>query len=407
MNKTLRYIGISYEKASVEQREKYHIPEEDKSKLIELIRKTYSDIAGLFLLATCNRTEIFFESVTTSADELRNFLIFLEGIEITEASKQLFDYSNNTQETILHLLEVSSGLRSSVLGDAEIIHQIKLAYQFSIIHNLQGSLLERAMQAVFKNHKRISNETHFRDGTTSIAYKTLKVISDTYKSSAKTKKILFIGAGDIVKQLFKYNSKFNFENIYISNRTEEKAITLSQKNQCNFYSWKSVLKNDFNEFDVIISAVSNRHHLVKRIPQTHKKILLVDLAIPENIDKALASIDTVNLFNLETISAELEETIDRRLAAIEKVNKILAEELLEYNKWLEKAPLRAFLAKCKIVVTQKVNQQLGSETEDYQINKIVTDRIMRKINKQHGKLQTDQELDLIIKEQLSLLEACV
>ena len=104
-----------------------------------------------------------------------------------------------------------------MLGDAEIIHQIKKAYHFSIAHKLQGSLLERALQTVFKTHKRISNETAFRDGTTSVAYKSLKVIRDCYsKTDAKSKKILFIGAGDIVKQLYKYNNKFNYNNILFS-----------------------------------------------------------------------------------------------------------------------------------------------------------------------------------------------
>ncbi len=88
------------------------------------------------------------------------------------------------------------------------------------------------MQTVFKSHKRISNETNFRDGTTSVAYKSLKVVSETYgKPHARIKKILFIGSGDIVKQLFKYNSKFNFNNIYVSNRTEPKAVVLANKHK--------------------------------------------------------------------------------------------------------------------------------------------------------------------------------
>ncbi len=410
MNKSLRYISISYKKASVAQREKYHFSEEEKNKLVKLICSTYSDITGLFLLVTCNRTEIFFESNITSAEVLGDFLILLKEKEITEAYKQLFDQSNDTEKTILHLLEVSSGLLSSVLGDAEIIHQIKLAHQFSIAQKLQGSLLERAMQSVFKNHKRISNETHFRDGTTSIAYKSLKVINDIYKGSAKSKKILFIGAGEIIKQLFKYNRKFHFKDIYVSNRTEEKAKVLSEENQCNVFSWNSVLTNDFQDFDVIISAASNNFHLIKKIPATDKKVLLIDLAVPENIDKTLSQNENVLFYNLEAISAELEDTREIRMAAIDKVKTIINEELLAFKKWLQESPKRAFMANFKILVNKKVKDFLVNDTGDIDdfVAKTYTNEIMRKLMKKENKLLSSNNLEEMIDEQISLLmEMCI
>ncbi|MBE9488765.1 MAG: hypothetical protein IMY67_00605, partial [Bacteroidetes bacterium] len=169
MNKKLRYISISHRTATVTQRAVYHVSDEDIYGFVNLVCKKFNDISGIILLSTCNRTEIYFESVNTSATIIRNFFMELQGTKsITEAT-QLFRYSNITEDTVKHLLEVSAGLESSVLGDAEIIHQIKKAHQFAIAHHQQGSLLERAMQAVFKSHKRISNETHFRDGTTSLA----------------------------------------------------------------------------------------------------------------------------------------------------------------------------------------------------------------------------------------------
>ena len=244
MNKSLRFISISHKTASVTQREEFHIPEEEKSDLVKLIFDVFPEISGLLLLVTCNRTEIYFESEVIYANTLLDFIIDLKTKQNNPVAKKLFDAGNSTEDTVRHLLKVTSGLASSVLGDAEIVHQIKKSYQFSIEHKLQGSLLERAMQTVFKSHKRISNETHFRDGTTSVAYKSLKVLSNTFdKASLKTKKILFIGAGDIVKQLFKYNSKFKFNNIYVSNRTEEKARILSKLHNIKVFPWDKVQRN--------------------------------------------------------------------------------------------------------------------------------------------------------------------
>ena len=173
MSKTLRFISISHKTASVSKREEYHISDREKNSLITLIRTTFPDIAGLLLLTTCNRTEIYIETSETTAIELRDLLVNYKNRNLI-LDKNLFNLSNSTEGTVKHLLEVSSGLESSIVGDAEIIHQIKKAHQLAIANQLQGSILERAMQTIFKSHKRISNETEFRDGTTSVAYKSLK-----------------------------------------------------------------------------------------------------------------------------------------------------------------------------------------------------------------------------------------
>ncbi len=402
MNKSLRFISISHHTASVTQREIYHIPEEEKSDLVARICPVFTDISGLLLLVTCNRTEIYFESETTSAQVVRNFLIDLKARKSTAENKQLFSFGNETEETVRHLLKVTSGLVSSVLGDAEIVHQIKKSYQFSIAHQLQGSLLERAMQTVFKSHKRISNETHFRDGTTSVAYKSLKVISDTFdKASLKTKKILFIGAGDIVKQLFKYNAKFNFRNIYVCNRTEHRAIALANTNECKTYNWQRVLDNDFKGFDVIISAASNCPQLVKQVPQNSNKVLLIDLAMPCNIEKSLAQNEHIVFYDLDTISVDLEETKEKRFAAIGEVTGILTEELTMYTEWLQEAPLRAFLAEYKIIVNQKVVQYFDDNSQELnkQHVKTVTDRVVRKLRKKTLRPISTKEMENAIAEQ--------
>ena len=402
MNKSLRFISISHHTASVTQREIYHIPEEEKSDLVARICPVFTDISGLLLLVTCNRTEIYFESETTSAQVVRNFLIDLKARKSSAENKQLFSFGNETEETVRHLLKVTSGLVSSVLGDAEIVHQIKKSYQFSIAHQLQGSLLERAMQTVFKSHKRISNETHFRDGSTSVAYKSLKVISDTFdKASLKTKKILFIGAGDIVKQLFKYNTKFNFRNIYVCNRTEDKAIALANTHECKTYKWQRVLDNDFKGFDVIISAASNCPQLVKQAPQNSNKVLLIDLAMPCNIEKSLAQNEHIVFYDLDTISVDLEETKEKRFAAIGEVTGILTEELTTYTEWLQEAPLRAFLAEYKIIVNQKVVQYFDDNSQELnkQHVKTVTDRVVRKLRKKTLRPISTKEMENTIAEQ--------
>jgi len=402
MGKSLRFISISHKTASVTQREEYHIPDEEKSGLVTQICNTFPDISGLLLLVTCNRTEIYFESEIIGASTLVDFIINQKAKKNSPATKKLFDTGNTTEDTVRQLLKVTSGLASSVLGDAEIVHQIKKAYQFSIARNLQGSLLERAMQTVFKSHKRISNETHFRDGTTSVAYKSLKVINDTFsKGSAKSKNILFIGAGDIVKQLFKYNSKFDFTNVFISNRTMATATSLANIHDCKVYDWKKVLANEFEGFDVIVSAASNCTHLIKKISTAHHKVLLIDLALPSNIDKNLAGNENILFYDLDSISIDLEDTKEKRFAAIGEVGMIITEELSTYTKWLQEAPLRAFLAEYKIIVNQKVVQYFDDNSQELnkQNVKTITDRVVRKLRKKTLRPISTKEMEDAVAEQ--------
>ena len=406
MRKSLGYISISHKTATVSQREIYQVSTKDKQDLFDLTRQTFPDISGLLMLITCNRTEIYFESSKTKAKTIRDFFISQKVKYDTKINEKLFELSDDIETTARHLMHVASGLESSVLGDAEIIHQIKKAHLFSLDQHMQGSLLERAMQAVFKCHKRINNETHFRDGTTSLAYKTLKLVSHHFQNyQYDTKKILFVGAGDIVMQLFKYNSKFNFGNIYISNRTQEKAMSIANKQQCKLFEWNKVIENDLGEFDVIISAVSNRQNLIHKVEAKSKKVLLIDLAVPTNIAENLAKSKNIVHYGLDCISKELETNLACRLNAVDLVNIIITEELSGYSKWLQDDSFREFLLKQKLIVAEKLQAYFDHNTTENseELFKITSNRVLKEIIKRNNTEMSSEEIDSIISEQLTSL----
>ncbi len=407
MGKSLGYISISHKIATVSEREIYQVSKKEKEDLYSLICQTYPDISGLFMLITCNRTEIYFESSKTKAAVIRDFFIAQKVKYSSKVKSELFEISDTTEDTLIHLLKVASGLESSVLGDAEIIHQIKKAHLFSLSRHMQGSLLERAMQSVFKCHKRINNETHFRDGTTSLAYKTLKLVSNHFKNHhSDSKKILFVGAGDIVLQLFKYNSKFNFGNIHISNRTKETAVYIANKEQCKVFDWNKVLENDLEEFDVIISAVSHRRNLIHKVEAANKKILLVDLAVPTNFDGKLAENKNIIYCGLDRISEELEANLENRRNAVELVNIIISESLSEYCEWLQDSSFREALSRQKRLVTQKLHDYFKNDTieNSEELFKIVTNRILKEIIKRNDTEMSSEEINTIIFEQHASLK---
>ncbi|MBT8321018.1 MAG: hypothetical protein KJO90_05045 [Eudoraea sp.] len=407
MPNLLRYVSISHKSASVGLREQFHISENKKGMIMDHLCNQFPDICGLLLLVTCNRTEVYFESERTTSVMLQTELLNLKGRKDPGQYRPLFSFSDSTKVTVRHLLKVSSGLESKVLGDAEIIHQIKKAYLFSIDRQLQGSLLERAMQTVFRNHKRISNETSYRDGTTSVAYKSLKVVDDTFpKESSRTKKILIIGAGDIVVQLFKYNTKFGFSNIHISNRTEEKAGRLASIYNAKTYPWKRVLDNDFQGFEVVISAVSNYPQLIRKVLPGSGKRILVDLGMPCNISKSIQTSKRLICYDLDTISVDLEENRKRRMDSIVEVEDILDNEMQGYLKWLEMASLRNTVAQHKEKIFKKVRAYLAEEMQlnDSESAHLLTNQVIKKIFSASESFKYSSiEINKMIKQQATVI----
>lgn len=400
MNTQLRFLSISHKSASVSCRERFCLTGEEKLQLSHRLQEQFEDLQGLFFLFTCNRAEVYFETKTTPSEAvLEAFLDFKLG-KVEHWEQGRFSLSDSTARTTAHLLRVSAGLESAVLGDAEIIHQIRKSWQDSLERNLQGSLLERAIQTVFRTHKRIHNETAYRDGTTSTAYKALKMIGTTFSGQqAREKHILFVGAGDIIRQVFAYNAKFEYRNIWVTNRSAEKAEALAEQHGVHTFPWASLEENELESFDVIISAVSARQSLIRSGISTERETLLIDLAVPGNIDPNLGKHPHVKWYDLDAISRQLEQTQARRAAAVRQVEEFVQCEGAGFLDWLQEAPKREALARRKAQVLASIrNQYKGRATEAIKAEWIaLADRIVRKLLKHPEALNTKDGLDQLVR----------
>ena len=345
MEKSLKYISISHQTTSFNKLEYFCLNKSQEDQLHQSIKARFPDISGLMILSTCNRSEIYMESLTSSAVDLRDFFISFISNEKIQESSAFFRYSNSTDVTLHHLLYAANGLQSAVIGDAQILGQFKEAWQKTIAHNIQGSLLERAMQAVFKTHKRIINETDFHQGTQSAAYKALKLIeAEVGKNKLSTQKLLIIGAGEICQQLVKYLPKFAFQQVTIANRTPEKAVLLAKQNRLQTMSWQQIEANKLDRFDAIISAVSNRSKLITNFSKQACTKILVDLAVPSNVDPKVTEYGTIKLYNMDTIRRLIDQNESARQQSIQLVQRMISHEQDDFLNWLKKKRVRAFLS---------------------------------------------------------------
>lgn len=381
-------------------RQRYSLPEAAQEPLARQIQGDFPDIRGLLILTTCNRFECWFESSTTRAAALRDYLIAaLEGPRAKESCRERFELSDCTQDSVNHLFRVAAGLDSAVLGDAEILHQIKRAFLKSVAWKLQGSLLERSLQSIFRLHKRISNETAFRDGTTSTAYKALKTIADAFGPiAAADKKVLLVGAGDIIGQVLKYNDKFGFTNLYITNRTEAKAEALAAAHQAQAWPWEQLLAGELSSFDAIISAVSHVPGLIRGGWAADRPVVLIDLAVPGNIAPKGQPGALVSHFDIDAIAAQLQQTREARLEATGRVAEILEEEQSLFHNWYRKQPLRSQLAAWK----PRIRASVATYLADREQVRLETARIMRYLVRDPELLESPARIEMLIEEHCGL-----
>ena len=382
---SLRNISISHTSTSLQRREQYHLSTEEIMSLTNSLQRKFPDISGLMILSTCNRTEIYFESMKTQSKELNEFFIQLINPDVDiNQELTLFHNNNRTVDTAFHLLQVANGLRSAVVGDQQILNQIKAAYNQSRDFKIQGSILERTLQAVFRSHKRISNESSFRNGSRSTAYRALKIIQDGFgKETTKHKSLLIIGAGEIAQDVLQYLRKFTFKEVYISNRTEQKAMNLASIHHIKRLQWKYVESNNFERIDAIISAVGNRKHLVNTMIGEGKKII-VDLSLPANVHPSLSRQDQIELYDLDNVTEQIDLTDHIRYKAIKDAEIIIKEEMSLLSAWLQKGQVRKFISDYKqhtINIIQKVLTQTNNIDGSPEQTRQLAEAIARKLVK--------------------------
>lgn len=399
--RTVKLISISHETASLAIRSLFHLSEKEQEKFTARVKKEF-DINGLLILATCNRTEIYFETENTSTTDLLNYLIefktLLRNTECVSRNTDYVQYFNqfeNSAETIQYLLEVTSGLRSLVVGDMQIISQFKTAYLNAQNSNLQGKILERMAQSVFKMHKRIQNETDFRKGSASTSYLALLATRQMFgKVELKNKNVLLIGAGEIIQEVAKYSEKFDFNKITIINRTKAKAENIAKEHYFEVKDYKHINK-EILAADIIISGVSNQSNLIHKTIELEGfefKKLFIDLGMPANINQNILLNPNFSLINIDQLNTRTEKVEIKRQAAIEAVEMIIKNEKDSFNNWLQKLPVNQSLGKLKnhiqALLTREMETQFGFLPEADR-EKLIT-RLSQQLIKQPAKTLNQQ-----------------
>ena len=395
-------LGLSYKKADAEVRG--HFSLDENAKLALLNQAKDNDIESLVVTSTCNRTEIYgfaehpFQLIQLLCENTRG--------TVEEFQKVAYVYKNN--DAIAHMFRVGSGLDSQILGDFEIISQLKASARQSKKLGLLNHFTERLVNAVIQASKRIKNETEISSGATSVSFASVQYILNTVKE-VSNKNILLFGTGKIgrntCENLVKHTKN---EHITLINRTKDKAEQIAGKFNLIVKDYSN-LQEEIQASDILIVATGAQRPTVdKHLIQTQKPLLILDLSIPKNVDSNVEALDNVTLVHLDHLSQITDQTLEARKAHIPNAEAIIEDVKAEFNDWLETrkfAPtIKALKDKLQDFASAELETQRKKNSDFNEAQaELISNSIIQKITNHfahHLKddaVSTDESLELIKK----------
>ncbi len=308
-------------------RGQYAISSEQYNALLQ--KAVVKNLKEIFILSTCNRTEIF--GIAPDAGVLINLLCS----ETAGDTAAFLDkcYIKQGQEAVEHIFSVAAGLDSQILGDYEIVGQMKSAIKFSKERGFIGPFIERLFNTVLQASKIIKNKTELSGGTVSVAFAAIQFLKENVQDISG-KKILLLGTGKIgtntCKNLVDY---LETTNITIINRTGEKAAELAQELQLQSAPIEA-LELHKELADIIIVATNADKPVIKKEQLINSSAkILIDLSIPNNIEPSAKELSHITLVNVDELSKINDTTLQKRLAEIPKANSIIKEYMMEFYEW--------------------------------------------------------------------------
>lgn len=331
-------VGISYKNTDADTRGQFSISLKQYENIIKLA--PCFGVDEMFVLSTCNRTEIYGFAKDSSA-----FIKLLH----SQASGDLdllkkTAYVKNGIKAMRHLYYVGCGLDSQILGDYEIVSQLKHAVNFSRENKFLGSFLERLVSSVLQSSKKVKTYTALSSGSVSVSFSAVRYIKEK-TSLTSTSKILVLGAGKIgrntCKNLLGY---FPPENITVMNRSIEKAISVAKELDINYVS-SELLSAQIEAADVVLVATSSTEPVILKshLLNTGKKIIL-DLSIPCNVETGVIDLPNVEVIYVDQVSKLKDDNLQKRLAEVPKAKRIIESQISEFMEWHTKRNQIALLS---------------------------------------------------------------
>ena len=401
-------LGINHRTAPIELREKIAFsPDIMGDALIEVVSATSAREAAI--LSTCNRTELYCVAEKGAGEELISWLGRYRHLPLVEVTGSVYEHWNEL--CVKHAVRVASGLDSMVLGEPQILGQMKSAFTIAQTHNVAGRELGTLFQHVFSVAKRIRTETEIGTNPVSVAYAATSLAQHIFSDLKKTR-VLLIGAGETIELVARHLAEKGVSEMIVANRTLERANNLSE-----MYNGKSIILEEIpfvlDQADIIVSSTASPLPLLGKgaveaalKKRKHKPMFMVDLAVPRDIEPQVGKLDDVFLYTIDDIQQVVAENQKSREKAVIEAERIVESGCNEFlNQQKAQGAVDTLTA-----YREKINQyrnyelqralsQLQSGTEAEEVLKRFSHNLVNKVmhepSVQIKKAAVDERQDLL------------
>ncbi|CEH28205.1 glutamyl-tRNA reductase [Aneurinibacillus migulanus] len=410
-------IGLNYRTAPVEIRERFAFLEQDKPEALAKLQNTKS-ILECVIVGTCNRTEIYavVDQLHTGRHFTKNYLSEWFGVPREEFIDHIYIKENDT--AVQHLFRVACGLDSMVLGETQILGQIKDAFALSQSQGATGTVFNKLFQQTITLAKRAHSETEINKNAVSTSYAAIELGKKVF-GYFDNKTVLVLGAGKMSELTAKHLHANGAPRVLVANRTYERAVSLAEKFR-GIAMPMDQLQDALVLADIVISSTGSDDYVVtKRDVETimrkrrQRPLFMIDIAVPRDLDPAINDLDGVYLYDIDDLEGIVAANMRERAREAEKIGIMIGEELVAFKTWLntlgvgplisalrekllthQQEAMRNIENKCP-ELTEKEIRMINKQTRSL-INQIMHDPIVR-IKEMSGQPGADEALDMFIK----------
>ncbi|MDX1685540.1 MAG: hypothetical protein R3275_09905 [Saprospiraceae bacterium] len=367
MNKVWYCFGVSYRKSAVSDRETASVSDTEVSYYYREVFPKYR--CSGFILNTCNRTTFFLFG--ENPEMVQREYEDRSGIDLESKGYYLTDH-----RAIRHLFEVCSGVDSQILGDFEIVGQVRKAFIEAKKHGACDGIVEKVVNMAVHTSRRVKKETSFNSGIASVSYATVQILKDELPSFQDAS-VLIVGMGQIgFRTLLNVLNETGNANVSITNRTHKKAQKIGETYRVNVIDWED-WRSMANNFDCIISAVAVDKKILdaEDLAKITRPSLLMDLSMPTSLPSG--TVDR-RVKDIDQVSQILEDSMIRRREALPQVQEIIAEEVIKYMEWKaaklatpymedvnqtirSRCPVLRMIETCNVGIRQRIQSWLFQE----------------------------------------------
>ena len=331
-------VGLSHKTASVDVREKVAFAPTHMEKPLQEILQI-PDITEAVIVSTCNRVELYATSrdIAGGMARLKRFLADYHGIPLESIESHLYAYHG--EAAIRHMFRVASSLDSMVVGEPQILGQIKTAYGFAAEYKSSGIILNRFLHKAFSVAKRVRTETKIASSAVSVAFAAVELAKKIF-GDLSDKTVMLIGAGEMCELAAKHFLNNGARGVMVTNRTFERAVKLAEE-----FDGKAVnfdeLFDHLHKADIILSSTGATHFIIgpKDIEEVirrrkNKPMFFIDIAVPRDIDPKVNGVDNVYLYTVDDLNGIVQSNLEQRGKEAEKAEDIVNQEIGQFFKWL-------------------------------------------------------------------------